>query len=304
MSRRRFLAVLATLLLLPALYAAAEAAIFQLRNRNNGSLMSSGEERDYILYVPTSYDANRPTPVVISLHGAGGWPAQQRDISGWNALAERERFIVVYPSGRNTPGPRVWRTGPGPGLDRDVRFISDLIDDLQRRYNVDASRIFANGLSNGGGMSFILSCTLSHRIAAVGLVASAQLTRFQWCTDPKPVPMIALHGTDDWMAPYRGGISPIADRPFADIEKWAASWAKRNRCAPTPIDTAAAADVVRRSYVGCAAGADVVLYTIHGGGHTWPGGQELPEWLAGKTSRSIDATAEMWDFFSRHPLRR
>ena len=62
----------------------------------------------------------------------------------------------------------------GPGLGEDVRFISDLIDHLQAKYNIDPSRIYANGLSNGGGMSFVLSCTLSDRIAAVGMVGAAR----------------------------------------------------------------------------------------------------------------------------------
>ena len=66
--------------------------------------------------------------------------------------------------------------------------------------------------------------------------------------------------------------------------------------------TTAAADVTRRSHVDCAGGADVVLLTIEGGGHTWPGGTPLPEWFAGPTSRGVDATRQMWAFFEAHPL--
>ena len=61
-------------------------------------------------------------------------------------------------------------------------------------------------------------------------------------------------------------------------------------------------DVSRRAYANCADDATVVLYTIQGGGHTWPGGQPLPEWAVGPTSRSVDATAQMWAFFREHRL--
>src|SRR3989441_5213315 len=75
------------------------------------------------------------------------------------------------------------------GLMRDVRFISELIDTLRAAYNIDPTRIYANGLSIGGGMAFVLSCTLSDRVAAVGMVAAAQSLPSSWCTDHRPVPI-------------------------------------------------------------------------------------------------------------------
>jgi polyhydroxybutyrate depolymerase len=215
--------------------------------------------------------------------------------------ASRESgFIVVYPSGIGSAGPRVWHVGQG----RDVRFISELIDKLEAAYNIDSARIYANGLSNGGDMAFVLSCTLSDRIAAVGMVAAAHLLPWSWCTDHRPVPMIAFHGTADRMAPYNGGASWVAPESFPNIPAWTANWARRNRCAPDPVESAVAADVIRREYTNCADGAAVVFYTIRGGGHSWPGGGPLPEWFVGPTSRGIDATSQMWLFFRAHPLAR
>ena len=208
------LAAVLALISLPAVLAATEAVSFYARNRSNGFLVSSGQQREYLLHVPKSYDRKRPTPLVISMHGAGGWPAQLRDLSRWNALAESQGFIVVYPSGADWVGPRIWHVERGPGLLRDVRFISALIDTLEAGYNIDPARIYANGFSNGGGMAFALSCTLSDRIAAVGTVASAPLLPWSWCTDSRPVPMITFHGTADRFIPYNGGSSPIATGPF------------------------------------------------------------------------------------------
>jgi len=183
------------ILSLPPLVALGEAESFRRANRDNGAIVSSGERREYLLYVPQSYDRTKPMPLVISLHGAGLWGAAQREISQWNRIADREGVIVVYPSGMEGHGPRIWRADGGPGLTKDVRFIAELIDTLSAAYNIDPARIYANGLSNGGGMSFVLSCTLSDRIAAVGMVAAAHLLSWRWCSDHRPVPMIAFHGT-------------------------------------------------------------------------------------------------------------
>lgn len=289
------------LIALPAIAAMIEAAAFYVHNRSNGSLVSSGEKREYILYVPRGYDRSRPAPLVISMHGAGGWPAMQRDVSEWNRLADAEGFIVVYPSASTRRGPRIWSVGQVPNLTKDVRFISDLIDKLEMDYNIDPARIYANGLSNGGGMSFALSCTLSNRIAAVGLVASAQTLPWKWCPDRRAVPMIAFHGTADPVVPYDGGGSWVTSETFPSIPVWTMKWARRNGCASDPIESVVAADVSRREYTNCTGGADVVLYTIRGGGHTWPGGGPLPQWLLGTTSRGVDATKETWAFFRAHP---
>lgn len=311
--RRLVLGAALAMISLPVALVPIEAVAFHSANRENGSLVSSGERREYVLYVPKSYDRTRPTPLVISMHGAGLWGAAQRDISRWNELADRKGFIVVYPSGVGGNGLRVWRAEPGDGLTKDVRFISDLIDTLSARYNIDSTRIYANGLSNGGGMSFALSCTLSNRIAAVGLVAAAETMPWSGCGErwavsggretDRPVPVISFHGTADPVVPYNGGASWVSPRPFPNVPKWSEKWAKRNRCGDIPHDSAVTSDVTRREYSGCADNASVVLYTIRGGGHTWPGGTALPEWFVGRTTRSIDATNLMWQFFVEHPLR-
>jgi polyhydroxybutyrate depolymerase len=289
---------------LPAVMVPIEAASFYSANRDNGSFVSSGEKREYLLYVPRSYDRSKPTPLVISMHGAGLWGAAQKEASRWNNLADGQRFIVVYPSGLGGKGVRVWRTEPGVGLTKDVRFISELIDTLKASYNIDSTRIYANGLSNGGGMSFVLSCTLSDRIAAVGMVGAAQTLPWSWCKDQRAVPMIAFHGTTDPAVPYNGGPSWISSRPFPNVSRWTANWARRNRCGANPVESAVAADVTRREYTNCADNAEVVLYTVHGGGHTWPGGGPLPEWFVGTTTHTIDATSLMWAFFRDHQLLR
>jgi polyhydroxybutyrate depolymerase len=276
-------------------------------DRTNGTIVSSGETREYLLHVPDSYDRAKPTPLVISLHAGATWAAHQMNLSHWNRLADEHGFIVVYPSG--TPElfnvVRIWQTTP-EGVVKDVQFISALIDRLEVEYNIDRARIYANGMSMGGGMAFALSCTLSDRIAAIGMVAAAQSLPSSWCRDTRPVPMITFHGTADALVPYDGG--PLGD-PFNPVKPvypavrdFVANWATRNRCAVSPVKSTVAPDVTRLEYPDCAESAPVVLYTILGGGHSWPGGKPPPEWRVGPTNNSIDATGEMWAFFSEHPL--
>ena len=91
---------------------------------------------------------------------------------------------------------------------------------------------------------------------------------------------------------------------FPSARDFVADWAQRNRCAANPVESTISHDVARLEYPGCAEGATVVLYTLLGGGHTWPGGKPLPSWYFGPTSNSINATSQMWAFFREHPLQQ
>ena len=302
----RLLAGILGIVALPVAVVPFQAAHFYRYNRDNRSILSSGVERTYLLHVPARYDAAKPTPLVLSFHGAGLWGVAQRDLSRWDEVADAEGFIVAYPSALGSRGIRVWRVDPARPNSRDNTFVSALIDSLRAHYNIDTTRIYANGLSNGGGMSFGLSCALSDRIAAVGLVGSAQTEPWHACRDTTAVPMINFHGTDDRFAAYRGGTSWVlpGEQAFPSQLVWTMKWASRNRCLAPPVDSVIAPDVTRRSYGRCAHDADVVLYTIAGGGHTWPGGGPHPAWFVGKMTRTIDASRIMWQFFRDHPLQR
>ena len=227
-------------------------------------------------------------------------------ISQWNKVADENGFIVVYPEGSGF-GPKSWEiTGSEtPARMPDVVFISDLIDKLEASYNIDKTRIYANGMSNGGSMAFVLSCTLSDRIAAVGMVSAGLYPEWNWCTDHRPVPVIAFHGTADPICPYIGGPSKLAGGSFPSVRGFFANWSRRNQCRTSPIESSVRADVTRLEYTNCAGDAGVVLYTVKGEGHQWPGGRPIvAKWLVGPYSHSIDATRQMWAFFREHQLRR
>lgn len=290
---RIFLGILALALVLVL----AAAAAFSILNKTNGTLTSAGETRRYLVYVPESYDPAVPAPLVISIHGYAEWPAHQAETSRWNDLADQYGFIVVYPAG--TSFPMRWRTRDRADAQQDVTFLNDLIDTLARDYTIDPARIYANGLSNGGGMSFVLSCQLAGRIAAVGMVAGAYLYPWEDCQPTRPVPAMFFHGTADPIVPFHGGPSRSFDMPFPDVPVWVGEYAARSGCAGSPA-VSSQGSITTTAYSGC--DADVTFYTVAGGGHTWPGGQPLPEWITGPTTTEIDASRLMWDFFQKHPL--
>lgn len=295
-------------LLAIAVATAAFYAYFYESPRANATIVSGGQEREYLLHVPKTYDPAKATALVVSLHGASAWPGTQRRISRWDRLADEHGFIVVYPSGASVTGsgtgtgiaPKAWILSKA-GLAADVRFIGELIDRLEATYDIDPKRVYVEGFSNGGGMAFALSCAMPDRFAAVGMVAAAQSLPWSWCKDARSVPVIDFHGAGDPVAPYNGGASWMSPQPFPSVAKWMGNWAHRNHCDGTPAESRMAADIVRVEYKGCANDAAVVHYRIDAG-HTWPGSDPMPEWFVGRTSSSIDATRELWAFFEQHRL--
>lgn len=299
---RIFLFTLAGISALALLIILTGALAFTIADRTNGRIISSGEVRRYLLYVPKNIDPSQPVPLVITFHGFAQWPNNQKNVSQWNPIADREGFIVVYPSG--TRFPRRWHASAEQGavLEKDLTFINDLIDELQTQYNIDPARIYANGLSNGAGMTFLLGCRASERITAIGGVGGAYTYPIGQCNPTRPVPMIAFHGNADPIVPYYGGPSRDFDFPFPSIPLWMRERASLNGCDPAPSLLPATGAVSGVRYSDCDAGAEVVFYTIDGGGHTWPGGKPLPESITGETNTDISASETMWEFFQRHSL--
>jgi len=273
-------------------------------NESIGMLTSSGENRSYLLYVPDSYSRRKPAALVIALHGYSSKPSDIEFTSRWNDLADQEGFIVVYPAAYFTP--KRWRAyataSPTENPQRDVQFISDLIDQLEKKYNIDPNRIYINGISQGGGMTYVVACQLADRVAAVGSVAGAYSFPFDQCTPSRPVPVMAFHGDADPVVPYLGGGFETYRVNFLPAPDWADWWAGNNGCAKATTATQDS-EVVRTEFQECSENADVTFYTILGGGHTWPGdpsSTDSPEW--GFTTHQIDATHLMWQFFMAHPL--
>lgn len=277
------------------------------------TLEVDGLERTYTQYVPSGYTGTEYTPLVLSLHGVLSNAGEQQRYTGWNAIAERENFVVVYPEGTPFLFGYRWNAGEplnnespamNPALEDtpvdDVAFIRDLITSYVNDFCIDPARVYVNGFSNGGGMTAHLACALSDRIAAAGTVAGAFTAIPGGCNPERPVPVIAFQGGADRIVPPDGN----ASMGLISAPEWVAEWAARNQCDATPETvegTVGAVTGIR--YVDCADDADVVFYSIADGGHTWPGGNMGAALLLGRTSHDINASETMWTFFEAHPMR-
>ena len=264
--------------------------------------------------MPVLLRPDRPTPVVFVFHGGGGDGAGVGRLTGFSKLADREGFLAVYPDGVG----KNWNDGREPSTSKahqdnidDVGFIAALIGSLSRQYRVDPKRIYATGISNGGIFSHYLAAHLSQRIAAVAPVAGGIAERFRGAFKPaSPVSVLILQGTEDPLVPYSGeGILGGRRGRVIDTVQAAELWAHADGCTPQPR-----AGVLQGSEPGGGCllswmtwgsgrdGTEVTLYTIEGGGHTWPGGAPyLPAWVVGRVCRNPDATAAIWAFFEQHP---
>jgi polyhydroxybutyrate depolymerase len=237
---------------------------------------------------------------VIALHGGGGTAAGNIGFTNFDALADREGFVVAYPQGIR----RHWNDGAVPGQADDVGFISALIDTLAESDGIDRTRVYATGISNGAIMSFHLACAIPNKIAAIASVAgSMPAADAERCANGPVMPVLMLHGTADPLVPYGGGHVGFAGFPSRDVlpvESTVAFFATRGGCKGGKATTKLFPDVDRVAAQGCPPAAAVELYRIAGGGHTWPGGRQyLPERFIGPTNREIDATKTIWSFFAR-----
>lgn len=271
-------------------------------------VLSGGRDRCYLLYAPPSVDPADETPVLLALHGFAGNPQGLRSMTGWEDVADREGFLAVFPHGSSFP--LRWNTSPAFHIEDtdDVQFIADILDDLSDIATVDESRVYVTGFSNGAGMTDLIACELSDRVAAVAMVQGKGEGDPAICSPAWPVPVIAFFGLEDpidsvdyplWFFRVMN-LSPDPQyREVVPFPTWAEGWARRNGCDDLPQQLPPQAEATAIRYSRCDSNADVVIYTLEGGGHTWPGGWNLP--FFGEVSASVNASALIWEFFENHP---
>lgn len=274
----------------------------------SGKLIYQGRLRTYHLHLPKGYNRNRSTPLVLAFHGGYGSGKGFAKTTGLNNLADREGFVVVYPDGID----RHWNDGRGtanPGIN-DVGFVRVLIDRLIRFRNIDSSRIYATGISNGGFFTQKLACEMSDKIAAFAPVAAPlpELLKSS-CKPSKPISIVMINSPEDRFVPWKGGEVKGGGQTLSvpqTVERWRQHNASSSvaEAQTLPVINPSDSTRVRFSrYSGGRGDSEVVLYTIEGGGHTWPGGNDpLSPRVVGKTSRQISANEVIWKFFQRHVL--
>ncbi|MDD5361459.1 MAG: PHB depolymerase family esterase [Ignavibacteria bacterium] len=282
--------------------------ISQTMNRN---ITVDGTNRKYILHIPETNTLIYKLPLLIVLHGHGGNGKQIMKETGFNEISDRERFIAVYPYGIN----KGWNDGREISTEStkydDVKFISRIIDTTFAEFEIDTSRIFVTGMSNGGFLSIYLAYKLNSRILAAAPVCANIPERIKdEYTFAKPVSVMLINGTEDPLVKYEGGkvgFGLTKGRGYSiSTDETVKIFVSLDKCNPVPVteeipDKDEEDDCYAQKYIykGGNGNTDVVLVKVINGGHSYPGGtQYLPKFIVGNICMDFKASELIWKFFN------
>ncbi|HET6226297.1 MAG TPA: T9SS type A sorting domain-containing protein [Bacteroidia bacterium] len=267
------------------------------------SILSGNIYRNFRLYIPKSYSVTTSSALVLDLHGYTSNAEQEQVYSNFKSISDTANFLIVYPNGTKTggtSGDQFWNAGISPTLVNDVAFLSDLIDHIKGKYTIDANRVYACGMSNGGFMSHTLACALNYKIAAIASVTGSMFVpQYSTCVPNRVVPVLQIHGTADQTVPYTGNSSMVA------IDSLMKFWVKHDQCDLIPvidsvpdINKADSCTAVHYVFKNGRQGSTCELYKIIRGGHSWPGAL----YKIAVTNQDFNASEKIWQFFSKYKL--
>jgi polyhydroxybutyrate depolymerase len=295
------------------------------------TIRAGGLHREFIVHVPTalaklSGEKTGALPLVFVFHGGGGVAAREDKLTRFVSLAQRERFVVVYPQGIG----QSWNDGRVTSVSQahrekvdDLAFFDAMLAAISKEMLIDEKRVYATGISNGAIFSHYLAANRSGQIAAIAPVAGGLASPFHERFKPtQPVSVLIIQGTADPFVPHTGGrIMPKDQKDRGSIiatDDTIKLWTSHNRtqrvpsvvalpnvdvndgCLGTQFTWASGDDGPKRLNVG----AVVQMLLLDGGGHTWPGGpQYLPARVIGRVCNDFDATEVIWTFFKANPKR-
>lgn len=286
--------------------------------RIEAGTQKNGAQRSYRLHIPAGYRTDREYPLVVVLHGAFSTAREMEDWTGWSTLADREGFLVAYPEGGwGLLGLlQHWNAGHccGRAVEKgedDVGFVALVVQDAAQRLNVDPRRVYVTGFSNGGMLAYRVIAERTGLFAAAAPVAASHGGRATaaaplWVTpEPQgPLPVLVMHGLEDANVPFAGGVSPKkkGEREYLPAVDAVRFWVRADGLDPDPVVELLHGGIVTRSSWSRsgAAGPEVILYTLAGWDHRWPGGVVTAGLPSTDPLSGFDATAIIWDFFSRH----
>ena len=264
----------------------------------NATLLHDNVVREYIMYVPATYDPNVPCPLVLSYHGAEQSSSINFDKTRFDLVADTAGFIVVHPMGTLQPDEKFthWNVDFWNSNTDDIGFSIALLDSIEKTYNIDPKRIYSAGTSNGGFMSYLLACQLSNRIAAIASVSGSLLPKMRDnCRPEHPTPVLQIHGTADSLVPYEEKQDWVI--PAFDAVQY---WVEFNNCDSIPsilhildIDTLDGSTVKHFIHGNGKNGVSTELFKVVGGGHAWPGK---------RGNMDMNSTLEIWRFFSKYNI--
>ena len=256
-------------------------------NNNAQSIVHDGVNREYVLYIPNSYDGTSSVPVLFNFHGFGDNASDYMNNADMRAVSESDTFILVYPQGSCLDGSSHWNPCPTGGDNKstvdDVGFVESMISEISSQYNVDMERIYATGYSNGGMMAYGLANYKSDLIAAVASVSGAMLDCIGSTSHPMPV--VHLHGTSDGVLPYNGSSDWSSAQSTLD------HWINFNNTVLTPTVTSDN-NIEHYVYDQGDSLVSVEHYKYIGGDHVW----------FSSIFQGQNASELVWNFVSRYDI--
>lgn len=283
---------------------------FSLLSTKKYTFKFNPSTREYLLHLPSGYKDSNSYPLVIALHGFGDHPRFIEQYSGLSRLSDKEKFIVVYPYGlQNTKTKKFsWNGGSccGEAFNKkndDVSFINQLVDQLIKKYNIDPKRIYLTGFSNGGLLTYRIAAQTPEKYAAFAIVSGSIGGKVK-ANDPyfslpkakTSVPILIMHGKNDNLIPYQGGLNKDKSAAFTSFRDSVDFWVNNNQA--NKKDTIENEKLILEKYESEDSSKNIEAYTIKDGGHAWFGSiMEYNKVLSGK---SVPATKIIWDFFKSH----
>lgn len=264
----------------------------------NGAFTHNGSTRTFITYIPSTYNPSTPVPLVLVLHGLTMSASSIMSVTGFNNIAQNNNFIAVYPDGLNND----WNFGgTGASSTDDVGFLNALIDSISTHYTINTNRIYSCGFSAGGFMSYRMACESGRCFAAIASVSGTMGTSiYNTCSPTHLCSVMQIHGTSDFIVPYAGALNNES------VDNVIQKWLGTNNCTMSAAisnlpdnNLSDLSTVTSYQYFPCNSNTEVLLYKVSGGGHQWPGTSSILGGL-GTINMDINASDEIWNFFSRH----
>lgn len=272
--------------------------ITQATGTIQGEMSYEEVNREFILYVPSSYKSSSKQPLVFNFHGYGSNANEQMRYGDLRAQADANGFILVHPEGLDdVGGTSYWNMGGwSVSVHDDVKFIDNLINLLMDKYSINAERIYSTGMSNGGFFSFHLACNLNASFAAIASVTgSMSFDTFNDCNPRQPTPVLQIHGSIDAVVPYDGLLTIM--KPVMDVMDF---WKTINGCDEfihSVPDVIPGEVTWTETYIfdNCLDNTQNIHLKVQGAGHIWPGS-------VFERIQEPDASKYIWEFFSKYDI--
>ncbi len=230
--------------------------------------MPNGQVRNAIVSVTSNYDPAKPLPVLFAFGGWGDSPENFRNYARLGTTPAAREAIVVYPRAIQN----AWEGAPYAVTQRggDVEFVRLIVEELGAHFNIDRNRIYAMGMSNGGGFAVNLACQAPDLLAGVASISGAFYNPVNEGCAPLPpeaagVPTFILHGAADNLTRFDGGL--LHNAPYLPVPVLHRSIADRNKCGPERIDRALRNTLTETTFANCA--EETILWRAESLGHDW-----------------------------------